>query len=617
MIKRIAELVSRLGRLGGAELYLILVLLVFGTAATFLLPVSGGYDEEEHLIRVWEMSDYTFLPNQSLGNELPFPRVYWEMSYRRDPLVRSVPPDFWQQFGRLSLDSMDYVYHTDTRSVYSPPLLLPQALVMRFLGRSQQWPALAVYYACRLAGLIAYTLLCLCAVRLIPSGKWTLAVLASSPVAILQSATITPDTISNGIAFLFTAGILAIARKEAIRWREIGACLLLAVILFWGKVNIVPLALLPLLILNRSRFHSRYGYFVLAAGIGILGLLEVGGWNLFAYARYPDALEGADPLGQVRFILADPIHFTGILYENLRTNWVDYLRAWIAIYGLDYWPVPAWTYPLYAAGLIGTLFLHEQSKLPERIFRTGLILTFAATYVWTIVALYLSYTPVGSEVIRGVQGRYFAGVIPLLFTALVQAPFLKRFRLPYWLPALLAVASLSLYTFGMYLSYHVECGSQYYTAGLCYQPNYKNWAPNEQFSEPLSVDLSLRQEAVAECGGMSEFRVWMDATAADPSGLTRISLTDVQGDHALARMTVSNDELPRKNWFVLSFPPEWNSDGRVYVLDLQSYSGKGPRLAYSLRPEYLEGRLYENGEPIGRDLIFQMGCVAGWQARNH
>lgn len=617
MINRIAGMVSRFGRLGGAELYLIVVLLAFSAAAGFLLPVSGGYDEEEHLIRVWEMSDYTFLPNQSLGNELPFPRVYWEMSYRRDPLVRAVPADFWKRFGDLDLDSMDYVYNTDTRSVYSPPLLLPQALVMRFLGRSRDWPALAVYYACRLAGLITYALLCALAVRFIPSGKWTLAVLAASPVAILQSATITPDTISNGIAFLFVAGILAIAQREQIRWREIGACLFLAFILFWGKVNIVPLALLPMLILQRSRFQPRYGYFIMFAGIGILGLLEVGGWNLFAYSRYPDALEGADPGGQVRFILTNPLRFLGILFENLRSNWVDYLRAWIAIYGLDYWPVPAWVYPFYGAGLAGTLLLKQDGGTPARSVRTGLLLTFAVAYLWTIVALYLSYTPVGSDVIRGVQGRYFAGIMPLFFLALIEMPWLKRLSIPPWLPAAFTALSLALYVGGMHLSYHVKCGSQFYSPGLCYQPNYKNWAPDDQYSEPLSSILSFRQEAVAECSGMTEFRLWMDATTADLTGRTVITLKDIHGDREISRVSESNDKLPRRNWFVLTFPAEWNSSGRLYMLELRSESGQGPRLSLSLRPEYLEGRLYENGNPIGRDLIFQIGCVAGWQAMRH
>jgi len=235
--EKFKEFISKNKYLHGAEIYLIIVLLIFGTLAFFFLPVGGGYDEEEHLIRVWEMSDFTFIPNDKLGNQLPYPKVFREMTYRRDYLVRAVPADFLEKYGSLSLDSMDYIYDVDTRSVYSPPLLLPQSLVMRFLGRSQQLPALTVYYACRIAGLLSYILLCFLAIRLIPFGKWILAIIATSPVAILQTGTITPDTISNGIAFLFIAGCLAVAKQKEIHRNEIIALLVLVSILFFGKIR--------------------------------------------------------------------------------------------------------------------------------------------------------------------------------------------------------------------------------------------------------------------------------------------------------------------------------------------------------------------------------------------
>ncbi|HET7143485.1 MAG TPA: DUF2142 domain-containing protein [Anaerolineales bacterium] len=603
------------GHLHAAEIYLIIVLFVFGTLACFLLPVNGGYDEEEHLIRVWEMSDYTFLPNEKLGNELPFPRVYREMSYRREFIVRAVPADFWEKYGNLSLDSMDYIYNADTRSVYSPPLLLPQALVMRFLGQNQQLPALTVYYACRLAGLLSYILLSLLAVRLIPYGKWTLAVIASIPVAILQSATVTPDTISNGIALLFIGGTLAAAKRGELHWRELIALMVLMFVLFWGKINIVPLALLPFLVIPPSQFKVKHGYFILLSAALVFFLLEVAGWNLFAYSRYYDAITGADPSGQVKFILADPIRFMGILADNIRLSYADYLRAWIAIYGLDYWPVPIWTFYLYSAALLGALLIQENENTPDRRLRIGLLITFIAAYVWTIVSLYLSFTPVGSDVVRGVQGRYFSGVMPLLFLALACLPILKQIRIPVYLPLVLGGLSLVLYITGMYLSYHVTCGSQYYTGGLCYQPNYKNWAPNEVYSAPISADLSLRQEVIAECNGMTEFRVWLDASASNPTGITEFSLVDADTGRVVVSSSVSNTDLPRKTWYTLTFTPVMDSLGKLYLFNIRvgSGDGQGPRIAYSLKQEYIEGNLYENSDDINRDVIFQMGCLAGWK----
>jgi uncharacterized membrane protein len=611
--ERVQTFLSEHGRLHAAELYLLIMLLLLGTLACFLLPVGGGYDEEEHLIRVWEMSDYTFLPNEKLGNKLPFPAVFRDMSYRREFIVRAVPADFQEKYGGLSLDSMDYIYDVDTRSVYSPPLLLPQSLVMRFLGRSQQLPALTLYYACRLAGLLTYILLCLLAVRLIPYGKWLLAILATSPVAILQSATVTPDTISNGIAFLFIGGCLALAQRRELGRRELTALIMLIFVLLWGKINIVPLAVLPFLIIRPSRYQVKYGYWILLAFALLFFAVEVAGWNLIAYGRYHDALTGADPAGQVKFILAHPIKFTGILIDNIWSNRISYLRAWIAIYGLDYWPVPLWTFYLYGAALLAALLLQEPENKPERQVRIGLTLTFAAAYVWTILSLYLTYTPLGSEIIRGVQGRYFAGVMPLLFLALACLPSLKGIRIPSYLPLLFGGLSLVLYIGGMYLSYHVTCGSQYYMGGLCYQPNYKNWAPNDQFSAPISSDLSLKQEVISECSGMTEFRVWVDASTAETKGITQFSLVDASSGDEVAGANVPNEELPEKSWYTLNFLPITDSKDRLYLFSIRSESDHGPQIAYSLQPEYPEGVLFENEDDISRDMIFQMGCTAGFE----
>ena len=601
------------GKLHGAELYLLIVLLVFGTAACFFLPISGGYDEEQHLFRVWEMSDYTFLPNQKLRNHMPFPRLYLMLSYRRDSIVRAVPSDFWKNYGSLSLDSKGYVDDIDTRSVYSPPLLLPQALTMRFLGRSHILSALAVYYACRLAGLLSYIFLSLLAVRLIPYGKWTLAILASSPVLILQSGTITPDTISNGIAFLFIGGCLLIATYKEIGRKELAALAILIFVLFWAKINIIPLVLLPFLIIPPSKFKSRNGYIFLLVTTIVLFLVEVAGWNIIGYSRYSDALPGADPVGQIKFILADLPQFSKIIFGDIWFHSLVYLNDWIAIYGLNYWPVPIWTYYLYGAGLFASLFIQEEENIPEYRIRIGLVITFVAAYVWTIVSLYLSYTPTGSSAVFGVQGRYFTGVMPLFFLAVTCLPFLKQIHVPTYIPLFLGGSSLVLYITGMYLSYQVTCGSQYYAGGLCYQPNYKNWDPNALYSAPVSAELSLKQKLAAECDGMTEFRVWMDSSAADPNGVTEFSLINSTTDQTVISLSVSNADLPKKTWYTINFPPDRNSTGNDYAFNIRtSTGGDGPRVAYSIKPDYLRGKLFENDTAIDKDLIFQMGCVAGW-----
>jgi uncharacterized membrane protein len=596
-----------------AEVYTVLVLLVFGLLTCFLLPVSAGYDEETHLLRVWEMSSFTFLPNEELSEGMPFPAVYWEMSYRRPFIVRPVQAGFLEEYKGLSVDAHDYIYGSvETRSVYSPPLLLPQTLVMRYFGRSERWSAVTTFYACRIIGLLSFLLLAWLAVRVIPFGKWTLAILASSPVALLQASTISADAISNGLALLFIGGSLALIHRKEIHWKEWGAFASLFLILFWGKLNIVPLAVLPFLLLKPSDFKMRLGYVSLLLVAIVLLLLEAAGWNLLAYSRLHTTLEGANPIGQIKFILGKPLEFLVILANNIWAKSFDYLKDWVAIYGYAYWPVPVYIYYLYVAALIVSLFQRTGQEIHPST-RIALIVVFVITYLATILSLYVTFTPVANPQIEGVQGRYFVTVMPLLFLALVGLPAVRKLYIPVVFPILLGIASLTIYLAGLYLSYHVSCGSQFYQNGLCYQPNYKNWAPNALYSPPVSNEVTLVQEIVPECNGMTELRVWINAASADPNQVTNFVLQEVSGNHEVVNMSIENSELPLGGWYSLNLPADWASSGKFYRLRIGSEKSNGPRIAYSLRPEYPAGKLYENDQPINKDLIFQTGCIAGWQ----
>ena len=252
--------------LSAPEKFVLIVVLAFGLIASLATPLSAGYDEETHFIRAWEMAHLYFVPNEQLGAKLPFPALYWDLSYRRQPIVEAIEPGFWKTYGALPLDARDYVYaNVETRSVYSPLLLLPQAFTIRYLGLSLQLPALIVYYACRIAGLLSYLLLSWLAVRLIPYGKWLLAIMIVSPMAVFQASTISADTISNGIAFFFIGASLAIAGRQPVGWKGWLLQLALLALLLAGKVNLIFLLLLPFLLIPPSRFRMKYGFALLAA----------------------------------------------------------------------------------------------------------------------------------------------------------------------------------------------------------------------------------------------------------------------------------------------------------------------------------------------------------------
>jgi uncharacterized membrane protein len=618
------------------EIFVVLALLVFGLTAALATPLSAGYDEETHLIRAWEMAHLYFVPNEKLGAQLPFPALYWDLSYRRQPLVEAVEPGFWAKYGSLGIDARDYMYaNVVTRSVYSPVLLLPQALVLRYLGLKLHLPALPVYYACRIAGLLCYMLLGWLAVRLIPFGKWLLAILILSPMAVFQAATINTDAITNGIGFLFVAATLALAWRPEIRWRQWLALFALLALLFVSKVNLLSLALLPFLLIRRSRFRMRYGFALLVMAALALFAVEVAGWSVVAYSRLTRALEGANPREQVMFILSNPLLFVQIIARDIWTNTPAYMQGWVGVYGYNYWPVPAITYLVYPVAVLLGLRRAGEEPLPERRTRLVLAAVFVVGYLLSIISLYVAFTPARSLLVAGVQGRYFTVIMPLLFLAaygLVTGSARggkpdagpgsristgSQSPRPSPLPAIsagLASFALLLFTGGLILAYHVPCGSQYYEWGLCYQPQYKNWAPESVSSPPISSSLTLTQEIVPACNHMTDLRVWVNSRGADPQATTTVLLRAPTQEKDVLRQTFRNADVSVGSWLTMRFPSEGGSSGQLYILTLTgSASDDGLRLGYSEKPEYLDGRLMENDTALGQDILFQYGCVAGLQ----
>ena len=599
-------------KISAPEIFVVFMLSIFGMAAIFWLPMGAGYDEETHMVRVWEMSFMDMVPNNVGEPQTLFPAFYWQESYRRHVLVDYQPADFWEKYGELPYDGLDFMYGMKTRSVYSPPLLLPQAIAVRYARGKYDLPALPIYMLARVAGLFSYIFLAWLAVRLIPYGKWLFAILATSPLAVIQSATVSADSISNGIALLFIAGILAIAQAEEIDWKKWGGIILLAFILFWAKVNLLYLILL-LALIPPKRYQKKIMFPLLLGILLVLFAVEVVGWSVLAYPRLETPPDGTDPIGQIKYILTHLPTAMSVLVGHAVRTLGERLLGWMAIYGYNYWPVPQVTYWLYGLAVIAMLFIkRDDENLPTKRKRKILGILFMIGYLATIGLMYLSFTPVGASDVNGVQGRYFFVAMPLLFLALFG---LKEWKTRPALNIALIFGTLSVVTFsiGGWLSYHVPCGSQYYTGGYCYQPRYKNFFPEGNSSPALTSELTLAQEVVPKCDGMTTLQVRVNQNDAVANERVRFSLTTLDGDIVFDK-TLSASEIPADNWQAFDFEPLWDSSQNAYLLTISSSAPKSDlTLAYSIRPEYLDGKLYENGEEIEQDLVFQYGCVAGWE----
>jgi uncharacterized membrane protein len=598
-----------------AEIFLFLIVLLFGTIMMVLIPLGAGYDEEDHLIRVWELSAASFLPGKLSAQEMRYPTLFRDLAYRQQAHSGIIDSDFWKKYARMPLYEQGFVHRElKTKSVYSPVLLLPQAVVMRF-GRSANLPALAMLYACRFASLVSYLLLVWLALRWIPFGKWLLLVLAVSPMALFQAATVTPDAISNGIGFLFIAGILKLAQSKEIGWKEYGKLVLLIFVLFLAKLNLIVLILLPFLLIPPARFSQKGIYTILLVTTALLFLLEVAGWNLIA-TKYSGALmaNNANTGAQLRFMMSHPLVFPVILLKDPFINGFAYLQGWINGYGYFYWTPPQVVSIFFLLSLVAVLLIDPVREQLDRKDLIVFLLIFFAGYLVTAIPLYLTFTTVGLNELLGMQGRYFVPLALLPVLGLSSILVTKKFAISSnWAIAFLTIA-LSLNIAGMLLAFHVPCGTTFYETGLCYRPLYKDFTNETRLSPPISNGITVAQEMKVSCDGFSELRVLLAPSQRNDLGATRFILQNQVTHQTLFDMSIGNNQISRETWVPLRFNPDWHSVGKSYLLKISSKDttgGQGWKLLYTPQSEFNLGDLYENGQPLEDDIVLQYGCVTG------
>ena len=594
------------------EWIFILIALTSGIGLCFLIPMESGFDENTHMARIWEISGGYLIPNQRLSQGPYLPAAFMDVSYPNNFFFDPVNPNYFEFYRNKRIDWNNFL-DQQTRSVYFPAMYLPQAFITGLLGRVLDAPVLFILYSVRMLYLLGYILLTFFAIRLIPFGKWLLTVLALAPMTIYQASIISPDAYTNGVCFLFVAWILRTALQEKpITWRQLWVTIVITALLLSVKVN--SIFLLPLLLLLVwKRFESKKmllimvgAVIILFAGLGI-------GWNLIAYSRYylNDADYGA--IGQTAFILSHPGQFMLTFIHDIATHGAMYLQDWIAIYGYRAGQVPIITYILVGGLILFSLLISPMTPPINRKTRILLILTGIIGSFFTILVLYLTFNPIGSTEITGVQGRYFIPIAPVLLLGLIPGKKIRHEKVIGAAPLVVGIATglaLVLYMAGVYLSFYVTCGTSAYTPGLCYQPVYKNWESNSPLTQTVTKDVVLQQRFEAICTPLESFRVWSASPSTDPSGETHIVLRDAANGAVLVEELVDNKMVRDYAWVETIFPPIEGTDGRQFILEITSDISQptaGIAFGVTARREYKYG-LIINGNPANYDLMFQYGC---------
>lgn len=300
---------------------------------------------------------------------------------------------------------------------YSPLPYVPQAMAIA-LGRSLGMGPLALLYAARLANALASILMVVLAVRTAPMAREAFAFAGLMPMALFQYASASPDAMTTTSALLFTA----IALRGAVAgWngRTIMAAVLLGAVFCSHKFVYAPLLLIglvPAAAVARDRVRA-------VAATGAIVLVAIGatvGWWLMANSGLTlTRAPGTGLAAQLAFVGGHPTAFASILSATLLREAFHYYTGLVGIIGWEAITLPLISYGLALFGMLLAVFIRHPGEPDLPPYAGGWqLLIVAAVVVLVEVALYLTWNPVGSRVILGVQGRYFLPVLGLVLIAL-------------------------------------------------------------------------------------------------------------------------------------------------------------------------------------------------------
>lgn len=432
--KRFGELRARLAGISVSDalprVYLVLG-LVLGVGYALLVPPRQVPDEAGHFIRAYGISqghclaDATVpVPGTFADLGLPFAEHMEGADLARASLGRAVA-----HLLRQPLEpSQTYPEHAYNVDVYSCVPYIPAAIgiaTARAFGGSM----LVVWYAARLASLVAATLLTFLALRILPVGRIVLAGIALLPMTLHQAASPSADSISNAVAFLLVAVLVRLAMDDRIVTldrRILAGVALLLMMLALTKLNVFLMLLALAIPSAKFGGRGRKLAYIGAAFAIAFGTFAV--WNAIDSAALARSAalrvkDGIDWSGNYRFILQHPFAFVHAVLNSLDVLRDAYVSMFIGNFGLLAVPLPEWVWRPVALALVVLGLTGFERRVPRNLVLWGMAaaaisiaLVSVVTFASELLIRNRGEVLAGTALAPGVQGRYY---IPYAFIVLL------------------------------------------------------------------------------------------------------------------------------------------------------------------------------------------------------
>lgn len=381
-----------------------------------LIPPLGGHDEREHWYRIFEITEgglTSDVDGNKTGYVLPkgvVLNIPWLSTFRYSSIIKNK---------QSIIDYSDTEFKSNaTMAVYSPVQYLPQ-IVGVIIGKTVTNNSLIIFYLGRIFNMISCLIILYLAIKKTPYFKKMMFLLAFIPIAIEGFTTLTGDGILIAVSYYFLAYILALFEmNRKLNKKDFIILLVLGTFLAFSKLIYIPLIGL-LLLIPKTKFKNNKDK-IIKLSIIFLILISINIFWLNIANKYLEVYTLGKSKAQISFILSNPFKYFQIFLYSIESNGIDLILQTFGKYLL--WGEELSNETLVPLTLIITsiiLIINEKNK-KLNCKSSNIILTLISLVIIALIftSIFIQWTRYGTDIMYGVQGRYFLPILPLILILL-------------------------------------------------------------------------------------------------------------------------------------------------------------------------------------------------------